>query len=111
MVSKKQRRKAAACAYAMLSEKKRRGRKCWVRDWIRQRENAGIMNNLLEELKREDEECYKNFLRMSADDFNYLLEKIKFSITKQNTLMRNAISANERLALTLRFLASGKIDL
>lgn len=88
MVSKKQKRKAAACAYAIiLSQKRKRSHKCWVRDWIKERENRGIMENLLEELKREDEECYKNFLRMSADDFNYLLEKIKFVIGKQNTLL------------------------
>ncbi|XP_023028001.2 uncharacterized protein [Leptinotarsa decemlineata] len=65
------------------------------------------MNNLLEKLEREDEESYKNFLRMSAADFQYLLSKITPAIEKQNTLMRNSIPAAERLALTLRFLATG----
>lgn len=45
---------------------------------------------------------------MSAADFRYLLTKIKPAIEKQNTLMRNSIPADERLALTLRFLATGK---
>nr|CAH7749599.1 unnamed protein product [Callosobruchus chinensis] len=39
------------------------------------------MTTLLEELEREDQECYKNFLRMSAADFQYLLGKIKFFTT------------------------------
>jgi hypothetical protein len=61
------------------------------------------MKTLLEELESEDEESYKNFLRMSADDFDYLLNKIRFAIEKQNTLIRNAIPAAERLALTSFF--------
>ncbi|XP_030751259.1 uncharacterized protein LOC115878794 [Sitophilus oryzae] len=66
-----------------------------------------IMEILLKELEQEDEVCYKNFLRMSAADFRYLLDKIKFVIEKQNTHMRNSIPAAERLAITLRFLATG----
>jgi translation initiation factor 2 alpha subunit (eIF-2alpha) len=94
MVSKKQRRRAAACAYVIhTSQKPKRVHKCWVRDWITRRENHSIMKILLEELKSEDEECYKNFLRMSADDFDYLLNKIRFAIEKQNTLMRKQQNA------------------
>lgn len=107
MATKKDRRKAAACYYLLASQTKR-SHKIWVRDWIKQRENHNLMNNLLEKLGREDEECYKNFFRMSAADFQYLLSKIKPAIEKQNTLMRNSIPAAERLALTLRFLATGK---
>lgn len=107
MVSKKQRRRAAVCAYVILSQKPKRVHKCWIRDWIKRRESQTIMKTLLDELKREDEDCYKNFLRMAADDFDYLLNKIRLVIEKQNTLMRNAIPAAERLAVTLRFLATG----
>lgn len=107
-MTRKQRKKAAACAYALLSHKYKRTHKCWVREWIKRRANDGVMKKLLGELQREDEQCYKNFLRMSADDFDYLLNRIKFAIEKQNTLMRDAIPAAERLALTLRFLATGR---
>ena len=44
---------------------------------------------------------------MSAVDFEYLLNKIGPYITKTDTIMRKAIPANERLAVTLRFFASG----
>jgi len=44
---------------------------------------------------------------MSSSDFEYILNKIGPDITKQDTNMRKAIPAQERLAITLRFLASG----
>nr|XP_023028001.1 putative nuclease HARBI1 [Leptinotarsa decemlineata] len=106
MATKKDRRKAAACYYLLASQTKK-SHKIWVRDWIKQRENHNLINNLLEKLEQEDEECYNNFLRMSAADFQYLLSKIKPEIEKQNTLMRNSVPAAEGLALTLRFLATG----
>lgn len=110
MSRKKARRKAAACYYYLKSRstETKRSHRYWVRDWIKRRENKNVMETLLKELEREDQECYKNFLRMSAADFRYLLDKIKFAIEKQNTHMRDAIPAAERLAVTLRFLATGK---
>ncbi|XP_030750675.1 putative nuclease HARBI1 [Sitophilus oryzae] len=111
MPTKKDRRKAAACYYYLAVKsrctEKKRSHRYWVRDWIKRRENMNIMEILLKELEQEDEVCYKNFLRMSAADFRYLLDKIKFVIEKQNTHMRNSIPAAERLAITLRFLATG----
>lgn len=44
---------------------------------------------------------------MSADDFEFLLHKIGPQIAKQDTKWRKAVPVNERLALTLRFLATG----
>ena len=41
---------------------------------------------------------------MSANRFQHLLELLRPLITKKDTKMRNAITAEERLAVTLRFL-------
>lgn len=62
---------------------------------------------MLHDLKQEPSGKFENFCRMSAADFEYLLNKIGPSITKNDTVMRKAIPANERLAVTLRFFASG----
>ncbi|XP_017302989.2 uncharacterized protein LOC108253473 [Diaphorina citri] len=50
---------------------------------------------------------YKNFTRMTPTDFEYILSQIGGKISKVNTRMRAAVSAEDRLALTLRFLATG----
>jgi len=50
---------------------------------------------------------FENFCRMSHEDFEYLLNKIGPSISKMDTNMRKCIPIQEKLAVTLRFLASG----
>ena len=45
---------------------------------------------------------------MSPERFDHLLRLVKNSIAKEDTNFRKAISAGERLAVTLRFLASGE---
>ena len=47
------------------------------------------------------------YLRMTPERFEHLLSLVGPRITKTNTRMREAISAAERLTLTLRYLASG----
>ena len=44
---------------------------------------------------------------MSREDFAILLEMIRPQIVKQNTVFREAIPPEVRLAVTSRFLASG----
>lgn len=44
---------------------------------------------------------------MSATDFEYLIQKIGPIVTKSDSHMRKAIPVQERLAVTLRFLATG----
>ena len=45
---------------------------------------------------------------MSPERFDHLLGLVENSITKEDTNFRKAISAGERLTVTLRFLASGE---
>ena len=45
---------------------------------------------------------------MGHESFTLLLSKLEPMITRQDTIMRQAVSAAERLAVTLRFLATGK---
>jgi hypothetical protein len=44
---------------------------------------------------------------MSPSEFEFLINLIGEKISKKSTAVRKAISVQERLALTLRFLASG----
>jgi hypothetical protein len=91
-----------------LTNKRRRKRSKWVRDWISKRNCLGIQNNLIKELELCDTASYKNYFRMDKDSFDILFTLIKPLIEKQDTHMRNSISAKERLSVTLRYLATGK---
>lgn len=65
------------------------------------------MENHLAELIVEPSGQFHNFTRMSVTDFKYLLPKVSPIISKKDTPKRDAIPAKVRLAITLRFLASG----
>lgn len=87
--------------------RRRRARTVWVRPWIQRREDQGAFHNLVQELEAEDPEMYKKYFRMTPEGFKTILEKIRPLIYKMDTVMRKAITPAERLAVTLRFLATG----
>lgn len=60
------------------------------------------------ELAAKDLPSFKNFMRMHYVTFQALVGNISHKITKRTIMMRKAISASERVALTLRFLATGE---
>ena len=68
----------------------------------------GAYNGLVREVRDTDSASYRNFLRMNDDSFDILLQKVSPLITRQDARMRRAISPAERLAVTLRYLATRK---
>ncbi|KAJ8950512.1 hypothetical protein NQ318_015256 [Aromia moschata] len=72
--------------------------------------NRFTHKHLLNFLRDSEPEDYRNFLRMDQESSDYLLELVRPDIEKKDTNMREAISASQRLSITLRYLASG-IDL
>ena len=89
-----------------ITRRKQRKR-FWIRDIYKKREKFGAFNTLFEELKA-DREYFFRYLRMTPDRFGHLLSLVRPKIEKQNTNFRKSIPAESRLALTLRFLASGE---
>ena len=87
---------------------KQRNRKEWVRSWLSRREERGIYHHLVRELALEDESEYRNFFRINKEQFLFILGKIRHAIRKQDTAMRKSINPDERLGVTLRFLATGE---
>ncbi|KAK4885232.1 hypothetical protein RN001_001503 [Aquatica leii] len=63
---------------------------------------------LLKELKTNEPEDFRNYLRMNSETFEELLKLVSPHIKKQDTVMRNSIIPEERLVVTLRFLATGR---
>lgn len=63
--------------------------------------------NMLHDLRINHSNKFQNFCQMSSTDFEYLLRTIAPYIVKMDTNMRESIPIQERLAVTLRYLASG----
>ncbi|KAJ8888816.1 hypothetical protein PR048_008310 [Dryococelus australis] len=87
-----------ACA---LQKRRKRKLKTWTKQWFQRK------NNLLTELR-----CYPkdwtNYLRMDEPTYLELLSMVTPFVKKQDSCMRKAITPNERLMVTLRYLATGR---
>ena len=94
---------ALALGLALKRYKRKRRRRKWAQQWYLCRERFGH-THLLNELRNSEPDVYKTFLRMDGESFDELLELVRPYITKENTVMRSAISPFERLSITLRFL-------
>ena len=63
--------------------KKREQRTVWVKPWLNRRNELSVYNTLLRELRKEDEDEYKKFLRITPEDFDDLVNLIKCDIKKK----------------------------
>jgi hypothetical protein len=102
--------KLAAAVYVALaiSERRKVKRKCWVKDWIKRCHQLGAHTQLIMELQLEDAQQFRNFTRISAVEVQSLANLLGPVIGKQDTATRQAIPVEERVIVTLRFLATGK---
>ena len=99
---------AVVCLITSLVKQKRvRKRRVWSKEWIEAHLTQGPYHSLVKELRLTDSYGYRNFLRMNTESFDLLLKLVIPIITKIDTNIRRSISAEERLAVTLRWLASG----
>ena len=100
---------AVLLAYFLKKRRKevKKPRKYWTKPWLLRRINHGAGYTLLKELASEEPTDFKNWIRMDPKTFNLLLSKVKPRIKRQDTHLRESIPAAQRLALTLRYLASG----
>ena len=89
--------------------KRRRLRRVWVRSVFTQRLQQGEYNNLLRELRLSDPDLHFRYLRMSKETFDNLVSAVAplLSRRKYFSPQRAAITPAERLAVTVRYLATG----
>ena len=97
---------AACVVVCTLLKKKRRAKpKCWVRPFLRRREEE--TENFLEDLKIDPLSGFKKISRISCEDFEMLINTIGPFIAKQDTNYRRSVPVSIRLAITLRYLGTG----
>jgi len=91
-------------ALIVAKQKKRKRKKTmWMQPFLGCRFTHDAYHALLQEL---DEKAYKNFLRMTDSHFNCCSTKCGQVLQRQNMTMRLSIAPEERLAVTLRYLAT-----
>lgn len=89
-------------------EKTQSKRSVWTRPWLQRRKIKGAFHTTFKELKEEDPEGFKGYVRMDVDHFDELLHLLAPFLQKQDTNMRECISPEEMCCITLRYLASGE---
>lgn len=82
------------------NKKKRKEREVWTRRLFLRRKNMALVRDM-------DYIHLQNFTRMAAEDFEKLICLVGPRIAKEDTRFRKAIPVQDRLAITLRFLATG----
>lgn len=87
-------------------EENNRRRRIWSQPWFLQRHEFGH-KRLVDEFRRSPH-TFRDYLKMSEGTYVLLLSLVKEDIEKENTVMRPAISAHDRLSATLRYLATGE---
>ena len=90
-----------------LEKPKRKKRRYWIRPWIDRRLEYGSYYTLMAELEREHQGDFTNYMRMEPAMFYEILQRLSPRITKMDTNWRKALPPGLKLAITLRFLASG----
>jgi hypothetical protein len=82
-----------------MFEKRKKSKRKWSKRWLPERKNYAVVN-LLKELQTNEPQDFQNYLRMNNELFQNLLTLIQPTIEKKNTFMRDAVSAEEKLAMT-----------
>lgn len=112
IISKKRQKENELCALsaaivvAAIGEEQNT-RSMWTRDSFLHREEEGFFGEFNTSLRNNDPKLFNNFARMKAENFDELLGLVEHRIKKQETHLRKTISAAERLAVCIRYLATG----
>ena len=88
-------------------KKPRKRRSCWVWPYLQRRVEQGVYDNLMKELAEETPHLFRQYQRVDKAMFTEIVEALKPIIIKKHTYWREPIPPEIRVALTLRYLATG----
>ena len=88
-------------------QRPRRRHNMWVRSWLLQREERGAYHNIMADLYATDIPGFTNYMRMTPEFFEMIKTRLEPHLARQAT-NRAPISVGEKLALTIRYLATGE---
>ena len=86
---------------------RRRRRRWWTRLWILRRPLLGQYERLVQELRDEDLDGFRNFMRMDPDMYAEIAERVSPRLYKPNSRYRPSLEPGLKLTLALRYFAAG----
>ena len=89
-------------------QRPRRRHNMWVRPWLLQKEERGAYHNIMADLYATDIPGFTNYMRMTPEFFEMIKTRLEPHLARQATNYRAPISVGEKLALTIRYLATGE---
>ena len=89
-------------------QRPRRRHNMWVRPWLLQREERRAYHNIMAELYATYIPGFTNYMRMTPEFFEMIKTRLEPCLARQATNYRAPISVGEKLALTIRYLATGE---
>ncbi|XP_073404157.1 uncharacterized protein [Dendrobates tinctorius] len=98
---------AFCCRQERERQQRRQRRRFWRHPIIELRASHGAYHTLYSELQ-ENPDKFADYTRMSQESFLDLLGMVEGNIRRRDTQLRRAIPPEERLLVTLRFLATGE---
>jgi hypothetical protein len=90
----------AALVLQKQKRKRKRQHRFWVHDILKLRIQQGAYNNLVRELAL-DPDKFREYFRMSEEQFEYVLRFVGPVISKK-TVAREPVDARQRLAICIR---------
>eukprot|EP00794_Sanderia_malayensis_P002221 gene2221-2529_t len=92
----------------LLERKPYKKKRSWVRKILQERKRLGQYHTLVQELRMHDREYFFRFLRMNPERYENLLQRLVPLIKTRQCKTGEPISPEEKVTLTLRYLASGE---
>ena len=86
---------------------RRKERTCCVRHWITLRPHQGAYGNLMHLLRNEDVQGFRNFTRITPAIFADMVTRLTPRLQKYDTWYRKALPVGLKVAITMRYFASG----
>ena len=78
----------------------------WVRPWMSRRKTDVAFHTIFQELKQEDAEGFRGYIRLDTKSFEKCVNFPKASLLWKDTNMRECIKPEEMCCVTLRYFAS-----
>lgn len=100
-------KKAKAKARKRRVRRERKRKSVWVRELLLKRHKYGMYEKLMKHLREGDVKSFRNFVRMDPEMFIQMVEDLTPRLQKKTTSCRKPLSVGLKLAITLRYLATG----